>query len=190
MAADNAHSATPSDELLVRRVATDGDQDALSQLFDRYQAQMYGLAMRITNDAGMAQDAVQEAFLGVWRNAARYIDSRASVRTWMLSITHHRCIDLLRRRRPNVPLPEGEVTDDALTTPDVWPEVARAADAEVVRAAITRLSSEQRMAIELAYFEGLTQAEIAARVGAPLGTIKSRVRLGLMQLRRQLEAVE
>ena len=190
VAADNAYSATPSDEVLVRRVAADGDQDALSQLFDRYQAQMYGLAMRITNDAGMAQDAVQEAFLGVWRNAARYVESRASVRTWMLSITHHRSIDLIRRRRSNVPLPEGEVTDDALTTSDVWPEVARAADADAVRAAITRLSAEQRMAIELAYFEGLTQAEIAVRVGAPLGTIKSRVRLGLLQLRRQLEGFE
>ena len=190
MAADDAMSEPASDELLVRRVATDGDQDALSQLFDRYQAQMYGLAMRITNDTAMAQDAVQEAFVGIWRNAARYRDSRASVRTWMLSITHHRSIDMLRRRRASVPLPEGETTQESLTTPDVWPEVARAADADAVRAAITLLSAEQRQAIELAYFAGLTQAEIAARVGAPLGTIKSRVRLGLLQLRRQLESFE
>lgn len=190
VAADDAHSGTASDEDLVRRVAVDGDQDALSLLYDRYQAQMYGLAMRITNDASVAQDAVQEAFVGIWRNASRYVESRASVRTWMLSITHHRSIDLVRRRRSNVPLPEGEVADESLTAPDVWPEVARAADADAVRAAISRLSSEQREAIELAYFEGLTQAEIAARVGAPLGTIKSRVRLGLMQLRRHLEGAQ
>lgn len=190
VAADDAYSEAAPDEVLVRRVATEGDQDALSQLFDRYQAQMYGLAMRITNDAAMAQDAVQEAFVGIWRNASRYLDTRASVRTWMLSITHHRSIDLVRRRRSSVPLPEGEPADQALTAPDVWPEVARAADADAVRAAISRLSAEQREAIELAYFEGLTQAEIAARVSAPLGTIKSRVRLGLMQLRRHLEADE
>jgi RNA polymerase sigma-70 factor, ECF subfamily len=188
VAADDADQDATSDEVLVRRVAIDGDQDALSLLFDRYQAQMYGLAMRITNDAPTAQDAVQEAFVGVWRNASKYLESRASVRTWMLSITHHRSIDLVRRRRSNVPLPEGDVTDASLRAPDVWPEVARAADARAVRAAIGGLSNEQRQAIELAYFEGLTQIEIATRVGAPLGTIKSRVRLGLMQLRRTLEA--
>lgn len=189
VAADNAYSEAASDEVLIRRVAVDGDQDALSLLFDRYQAQMYGLAMRITNDAAMAQDAVQEAFVGVWRNASRYIDTRASVRTWMLSITHHRAIDLVRRRRSNVPLPDTESADASLTAPDVWPEVARAADADAVRAAMSRLSDEQREAIELAYFAGLTQTEIAARVGAPLGTVKSRVRLGLIQLRRMLEDI-
>jgi RNA polymerase sigma-70 factor (ECF subfamily) len=190
VAADNAYSESASDEALVRRIASEGDEDALSLLFDRYQAQMYGLAMRITNDAATAQDAVQDAFVGIWRNAARYLETRASVRTWMLSITHHRSIDLVRRRRQNVPLPETETADESLRTPDVWPEVARAADADAVRAAMTLLSTEQREAIELAYFEGLTQAEIAARVGAPLGTVKSRVRLGLLQLRRQLEGFE
>jgi RNA polymerase sigma-70 factor (ECF subfamily) len=190
VAADNVDASATSDEALVRRIAVEGDQLALSLLYDRYQAQMYGLAMRITSDAGMAQDAVQEAFVGVWRNASRYAETRASVRTWMLSIAHHRSIDLVRRRRSNVSLPEGEVVDAALTAPDVWPEVARSTDADAVRRAMTRLSTEQREAIELAYFEGLTQAEIATRIGAPLGTIKSRVRLGLMQLRRQLEGFE
>jgi RNA polymerase sigma-70 factor, ECF subfamily len=190
VAAGDARPEAASDEVLVRRIAMDGDQDALSFLFDRYQGQMYGLAMRITNDTASAQDAVQEAFVGVWRNASRYLDSRASVRTWMLSITHHRSIDIVRRRRSTVPLPETDVVDEALTAPDVWPEVARAADADAVRAAITTLSGEQRQAIELAYFEGLTQVEIASRVGAPLGTIKSRVRLGLMQLRHRLESDE
>ena len=179
-----------NDEALLERLAASADEQALSELYDRYQAAMYGLAMRITNDAAMAQDAVQDAFVGIWRNAARYRETRASVRTWMLSITHHRSIDLVRRRRSNIPLPEGDAADESLTAPDVWPEVARADDADAVRAAIARLSGEQREAIELAYFEGLTQAEIATRVGAPLGTIKSRVRLGLMQLRRQLEGMQ
>lgn len=163
---------------------------ALSELYDRYQALMYGLAIRITNDLGLAQDAVQEAFLGIWRNAGRYSTVRASVRTWMLSIAHHRAIDLVRRRRATTTLPEGEVAMAALTVPDVWPEVARAVDADAVRLAMSVLSEAQRQAIELAYFDGLTQVEIADRTGSPLGTIKSRVRLGLLTMRRQLEEPE
>ena len=151
---------------------------------------MYGLAMRITNDAALAQDAVQEAFLGVWRYAARYTAGRSSVRTWMLSITHHRAIDIIRRRRPANPLPETETADRALTAPDVWPEVARTLDRAAVSAAISGLPQAQREAIQLAYFDGLTQVEIADRTGAPLGTVKSRVRLGLLAMRRALEGGE
>jgi RNA polymerase sigma-70 factor (ECF subfamily) len=177
-----------TDEELVGRLASGSDEAALSELYDRYQGAMYGLAMRITNDAGLAQDAVQEAFVGVWRNAARYAEGRASVRTWMLSIAHHRAIDMLRRRRATSPLPEvDDALNESLTAPDVWPEVARAADAAAVRAAIATLPDAQREAIELAYFSGLTQVEIADRVAVPLGTVKSRVRLGLGALRRALE---
>src|SRR5436305_4198134 len=135
-----------TDEELVGRLAAGVDEAALSELYDRYQAAMYGLAMRITNDAALAQDAVQEAFVGVWRNAARYAEGRASVRTWMLSIAHHRAIDMVRRRRPASPLPEIEDGSAALTTPDVWPEVARAADARAVRQAIATLPDPQRQA--------------------------------------------
>jgi RNA polymerase sigma-70 factor (ECF subfamily) len=179
-----------SDEALMDRVAG-ADQEALSELYDRYQAVMYGLATRITTDVALAQDAVQEAFLGAWRNAGAYAAGRASVRTWLLSITHHRAIDLLRRRRATTTLPDAEqAAGERFSVPDVWPEVARALDAEAVRGAIARLSREQREAIEMAYFGGLTQAEIADRTGAPLGTVKSRVRLGLLQLRRQLTELE
>lgn len=180
-------AAMASDEELVGRLAAGPDEAALSELYDRYQAAMYGLAMRITNDAALAQDAVQEAFVGVWRNAARYAEGRASVRTWMLSITHHRSIDIIRRRRATSPLPEVEEVNQALTVPDVWPEVARAADAREVRAALATLPEAQRQTIELAYFSGLTQTEIAEREQIPLGTVKSRVRLGLGALRRVLE---
>src|SRR3954467_9265044 len=114
------------DEELVGRLAAGVDEAALSELYDRYQAAMYGLAMRITNDAALAQDAVQEAFVGVWRNASRYVEGKASVRTWMLSIAHHRAIDIVRRRRPTSQLPEIDDLNEALTTPDVWPEVSRA----------------------------------------------------------------
>jgi RNA polymerase sigma-70 factor (ECF subfamily) len=178
-----------TDEALLADLAETADQAALSELYDRYQAVMYGLAMRITKDSALAQDAVQEAFVGVWRNASRYTPGRASVRTWILSITHHRAIDLVRRRRPTNTLPEGDepVTSAALVSPDVWPEVERAVNATAVRAAIGELPELQREAIEMAYFQGLTQVEIASKTGAPLGTVKSRVRLGLQQMRRVLE---
>ena len=148
---------------------------------------MYGLALRITNDPMLAQDVVQEAFLGVWRNASRFEVGKASGRTWIMSITHHRAIDALRRRRPTVELPEPEMPPPAvLTMPDVWDEVSGRLDTATIRAAMALLSDVQRDAIELAYFGGLTQQEIAARTGAPLGTVKSRVRLGLLALRDEL----
>ena len=189
-AAGSGRSSGPSDEALLERLAGGTDEAALSDLYDRYQAQMYGLALRITKDPALAQDAVQEAFVGVWRNAGRYAVGRSTVRTWMLSIAHHRAIDIVRRRRPVAALPEIETTDAALTAPDVWPEVARALDRATVDAAMAGLPDAQREAIQLAYFEGLTQVEIADRTGTPLGTVKSRVRLGLLQMRRALEGRE
>lgn len=183
MAVDSPSLPDSSDEQLLDLLAAGADQSALSELYDRYQAQMYGLAMRITGEASLAQDAVQDAFLGIWRNAARFSAQRGSPRTWMLSITHHRAVDILRRRRAVAPLPEAEGAGEALTVPDVWPEVERSFDRDAVRSAMGHLPEAQRVAITLAYFEGLTQVEIAGRTGAPLGTVKSRVRLGLQQLR-------
>ncbi len=178
-----------SDEALLERLARGTDELALSELYDRYQGLMYGLALRITRDTQLAQDAVQEAFVGVWRNASRYSGSKASVRTWILSIAHHRAIDVIRRRRATAAIPEDDAPGDAFTTPDVWPDVVRAVDAAAIRVAMGTLPQPQRQAIEMAYFDGLTQTEIADKTGAPLGTVKSRVRLGLLQLRRELESV-
>ncbi len=188
LAADGAAVPGASDAALIERLATRADAEALAELYDRYQALMYGLAMRITSDARMAQDVVQEAFTGVWRNAACYSPVRATVRTWILSITHHRAVDLVRRRRRTVELPAStETVAEALTVLEVWPEVARSFDAAAIRGAIAQLPDAQREAIELAYFEGLTQVQIAERTQSPLGTIKSRVRLGLLTMRRLLE---
>jgi len=165
-----------------------GEHGALSLLYDRYQGLMYGMATRITGDPSLAQDVVQDAFVGIWKNASRYTSDRASARTWILSITHHRAVDIIRRRRPTVEMPEGEApsTPSQLLLPDIWPEVSQRIDADVVREALAALPLAQRQAIELAYFGGLTQQEIAVRTDAPLGTVKSRVRLGLLQLRRAL----
>jgi RNA polymerase sigma-70 factor (ECF subfamily) len=149
----------------------------------------FSIAYRITGDRASAEDVVQEAFLGAWRNAARYADARGSVKTWLLSIVHHRAIDAIRRRRPTVELPDGAAPlPESLTLPDTWTEVERELDRETVIAALSSISEVQREAIELAYFSGLTQTEIAERTGVPLGTVKGRIRLGLVGLRAALLA--
>lgn len=175
-----------ADRNVLLRVA-DGQLDALQELYDSYRTMAYSIAFRITSDASLAEDVVQDAFLGAWRNAGRYIEGKGSVKTWLLSIVHHRAVDAVRRRRPTVELPEREdVPPPSLTLPDIWGEVAGNLDREEIAAALATLSDVQREAIELAYFGGLTQQEIAARTGTPLGTVKSRIRLGLLAMRRAL----
>jgi RNA polymerase sigma-70 factor (ECF subfamily) len=164
-----------------------GDLGALDRLYEQYGAMAFSIAYRITGDRSAAEDVVQDAFLGAWRNAGRYADARGSVRTWLLSIVHHRAIDAIRRRRPTVELPDPEtILPDALTLPDAWGDVELRLDRAAVQAALTQISDVQREAIELAYFGGLTQTEIAERTGAPLGTVKGRLRLGLQGLRAAL----
>jgi RNA polymerase sigma-70 factor (ECF subfamily) len=188
-AGDRRQPGSPSDAAdreVLDRVAA-GQLDALEELYDQYRTMAYSIALRMTADSALAEDVVQEAFLGAWRNAPRYIETRGSVRTWLLSIVHHRAVDAVRRRRPTVELPEPEATPPtALTAPDIWPEVAGRLEAESVRSALRLLPDAQREALELAYFVGLTQQEIAARTGTPLGTVKSRVRLGLLGMRRSI----
>ena len=174
------------DRGVLARVA-DGELDALSELYDRYRTMAYSIALRVTGDATLAEDVLQEAFLGAWRHAGRYVADKGSVKTWLLAIVHHRAIDAVRRRRPSTALPEREdAPPPALTIPDLWGEVSAHLDAATVRAALAELPDAQREAIELAYFGGLTQQEIAARTGAPLGTVKGRMRLALVAMRRRL----
>jgi RNA polymerase sigma-70 factor (ECF subfamily) len=166
-----------------------GDLGALDRLYEHYGAMSFSIAYRITGDRAAAEDVVQEAFLGAWRNAARYADGRGTVRTWLLSIVHHRAIDAVRRRRPTAELPETETNlPDTLTLPDTWDEVAAGLDRAAIQVALSRISDVQREAIELAYFGGLTQTEIAERTGVPLGTVKGRLRLGLDGLRAAMLA--
>jgi RNA polymerase sigma-70 factor (ECF subfamily) len=171
----------------MRQVAA-GEIGGLETLYDRYHAMAYALALRITTETGLAEDVVQDSFLGAWRNAARYAEAKGSVRGWLLAIVRHRAIDAMRRQRGGVAL--GDDVDDAmpsaLTLPDIWPEVAGRLDAEQVRRALTALPPAQREVIEMAYFDGLTQREIADKTSAPLGTVKSRMRLGLVSMRQHL----
>src|SRR6187551_3534949 len=132
-------TADDADRAVLVRLA-DGELDALEDLYDRYKTMAYSIAYRITNDASLAEDVVQDAFLGVWRNAARYVEDRGSVKTWLLAIVHHRAIDAVRRRRPTTALPETEdVSPPALTLPDVWGEVSADLDADTVREALAVL---------------------------------------------------
>lgn len=185
-AADGAPGGTATDVVLVEHLR-EGRTDALAALYDAYGRMAYGLAYRITRDPGLAEDAVQDAFLGAWNNARHYSPERASVKTWLLSIVHHRSVDIVRRRRRPVESLTPETASPELVREDLWSEVKQRLDRTTVVTALASLPNPQREAIEMAYFGGLTQVEIAAATGAPLGTVKSRVRAGLETLRRTLE---
>jgi RNA polymerase sigma factor (sigma-70 family) len=169
-----------SDEALLALIAR-ADEHALAELYRRFGRLAYGLAFRILRDDALAQDAVQEAFLGVWRGAARFSAERAKPSTWLLTLVHRRAVDLVRReeRRRAEPLdPEA-----AAAAPAPGDEAELLTQREAVRTALRQLPAEQREAIELAYYGGYTQAELAERLGQPLGTIKSRMFTGLARLR-------
>ncbi len=189
-AAGRLNSAADDADRAVLEAIAAGDHAAIERLYERYKTMAYGLALRITGDASLADDVVQEAFVGAWRNAGRYATERGSVKTWLLAIVHHRAIDSIRRRRPTTELPEPEdAPPPSLTMPDIWAEVAGRLDRDEILGALATLSDVQREALELGYFGGLTQQEIAARTNTPLGTVKSRMRLGLLQMRRVLIGV-
>jgi RNA polymerase sigma factor (sigma-70 family) len=171
-----------SDEALLALIARADDQ-ALAELYRRFGRLAYGLAFRILRDDALAQDAVQEAFLGVWRTADRFVAERAKPSTWLLTLVHRRAVDLVRReqRRRAEPLPSTEPSGAA--TAD---EAELATQRQTIRDALRRLPPEQRETIELAYYGGYTQSELAERLGQPLGTIKSRMFTGLARLRETL----
>jgi RNA polymerase sigma factor (sigma-70 family) len=172
-----------SDEALLA-LASRADESALGELYDRYGRVAYGLALRIVRDRSLAEDAVQEAFLAVWRSAGTFLAEHGKPSTWILTLVHRRAVDLVRReeRRRAYPLddvepPTGEATDE-----EAWLRAQR----QVVQEALRKLPPEQREAIELAYYGGFTQSEQAERLGQPLGTIKSRMFTGLKRLRELL----
>lgn len=166
-----------------------GEIAALEGLYDRYSKMAFSLAYRILNERTAAEDVVQEAFLGIWRNAQRFDPQRGTLRNWVLSIVHHRAISRLRgsthRARQDIEL--GTVEHE-LELPDVWEQVSLELQRDAIRETLARLPNEQRQTIELAYFGGLTHVEIAGRMGVPLGTVKGRMRLGLEKLRAELAA--
>src|SRR5580704_13882064 len=174
-----------SDEALVALTAR-ADEVAFAALYDRFAHAAFRLALRVLRDEALAEDAVQEAFLGVWRGASRFFPERAKASTWILTLVHRRAVDLVRReqRRRTDPLPDVELGGgDRSAADSAWLRLER----ERVQAALRQLPDHQREAIELAYYGGFTQSELAERLGEPLGTIKSRMFSGLARLRELME---
>jgi len=186
---DDNRLPTDSDDALLARIRA-RDEAALGTLYDRYGGIAFALVYRLLGDRGAAEETVQEAFLSVWRRSSTFDAGRGSVKGWLMSIARNAAID---RRRGRFRYQQGEVDIEdiayRLAGDDVWDDVSRALDRQAVRRALADLPIEQRETLELAYFEGLTQVEIAARTGEPLGTVKSRARLGLRRLERSLKAM-
>jgi RNA polymerase sigma factor (sigma-70 family) len=172
-----------SDEELLDAVAS-GDDRALAALYDRFSRVAYGLAYRILRDQALAEDAVQEAFLAIWRSAQGYRRERAKPATWILTLVHRRSVDLVRREDRR----RAEALDEARepATAGVDEEASIRDRRMAVQEALAQLPEDQRQALELAYYGGLTQSELAERLGVPLGTIKSRMFAGLGRLREIL----
>lgn len=181
-----------SDEALLNAIAN-GAVWAMESLYQRYSRILYSLAYRLVADHQVAEDLLQDAFLAIWRRSTSYSPQTGAARSWLISILHHRAIDHLRRVRrrstlQEAPLEELEL-DETTAFPDVWEDVWRSVKSSQVRAALMKIPAEQRLVIELAYFQGWTHTEIAEGVQIPLGTVKARLRLGLIHLKHTLEQV-
>ena len=182
-------SACPPDDERALIARIDGrDADALAVLYDRYSARLMALAHRILGDTGEAEEVLQEVFLWVWRSAASFDPARGTVLSWLLVATRSRSIDRLRTRGPaqRAGLRAVEAVPDAPSGEDVEASSASRQWEALCRSAIAELPDEQRRALELAYFDGLTHQEISEKTATPLGTVKTRVRLGLMKLRERI----
>jgi RNA polymerase sigma-70 factor (ECF subfamily) len=172
-----------SDEALVA-LAARAEETALAELYDRYGRPAYGLALRVLRDEALAEDAVQDAFLAVWNTAPRFVPEKGKASTWILTLVHRRAVDVVRREQrrradtlEHVPEQGGGAVDE-----EAWLRLQR----ERVQDALRQLPDQQREALELAYYGGFTQSELADRLGQPVGTIKSRMFNGLARLRELL----
>lgn len=186
---DSVNNDEISDEMLIRAIAS-GAVWAMEPLYERYSRILYSLVYRMVSDHQIAEDLIQDAFLSVWKRATSYSPQSGAVRSWLISIAHHRTIDYLRGVRRRSVLQQAtweEVERDERTAqPDAAEGALKAIQSEQVRIALMKLPTEQRMVIELAYFQGWTHSEIAEGCQIPLGTVKARMRLGVMHLKRVL----
>lgn len=173
------------DATLIARLAA-GDQSAAGDLYDRFGRQVYSLALRILQDDAAAEDVTQEVFVKLWRNAMKFDPHRGRAGSWILHMAYTTAVDLLRSRRRASPSRFDHLPDEPDTASDTAGDAETAVMGAQVRGGLLRLPPEQRQALEMAYFGALTQQEIAGRLGIPLGTVKSRVRLGLEALRNFL----
>jgi RNA polymerase sigma-70 factor (ECF subfamily) len=184
-----SEAATPLTDLeLVHQLAS-GDTAALAEFYDRYGSLAYSIAYRVLGDQGRAEDVVQDAFLRLWNNAGQFDAARGSLRTWLMTAVRNRAIDYLRGRGAHE-RQEREITTElpaAGSGSDPWREVSASLEREAIREALNKLPSEQRQAVELSYFGGYTNREIAAMIRVPLSTVKGRMRLALEKLHSYLQ---
>jgi RNA polymerase sigma-70 factor (ECF subfamily) len=196
----NRSAAMPSldvaearDRDLVLRIGA-GDQEAFRGLFGRYAPSAKALALRVVRQSNLAEEIVQEAFMALWKNPDGYDQQRGSVKSWLMGTVHHRAVDLVRREEAHRRRAERSIPEAMETEPDpaeqVVEEVGAPEEREAVRAALGALPAEQRQVIELMYFGGRSQSQIAAELGLPLGTVKSRTLLGMRRMRGALTGME
>jgi RNA polymerase sigma-70 factor, ECF subfamily len=162
------------------RGISSGREEAMAELYDGYSSIVYSVALRVLGDTGRAEDVMQEVFMQLWRNPAAFDTNRGSLAAWLAVIARNRAIDALRKRRPESNIEDVVVAADI----DLESEAARKIAVEKVRGVLAGMPAEQRRAIELAFFEGLTHTEVAAKLGEPLGTVKTRIRSALQALRK------
>ena len=190
---DDAHHVAAEDEVLVSQLRG-RDLEAFEALYDRYADLVFSVALRVVGDRHVAEDVMQDVYLQLWRRPEQFDAARGSFRTWLLSIARNRSIDerraVTRRLRHAAPVSrtgEEEAIEDTDRRGDPAAASVFADESAAVKAALASIPDEQRIPIELGYFGGLTQQEIAARLGQPLGTVKTRIRLGMQKLRAALE---
>jgi RNA polymerase sigma-70 factor (ECF subfamily) len=184
-----AQERSRADAELLRRMAG-GDRDALGEIYDRFSRPLYSMAFHILRDGTEAQDIVHDAFIALWEKAKAFEPARGTAFSWAATLTRNRAIDRLRTRRRRASLleatPPAELGYGELSGAQADAEASRGDEARIVRAAMASLPPEQQRAVELAFFSGLTQQEIATRLREPLGTVKARIRRGLLKLRDTL----
>jgi RNA polymerase sigma-70 factor (ECF subfamily) len=178
-------SSVANDVELLKAIAA-RDEAALAQLYDRYRVILFGLLMRILNNREEAEDVLQETFLQVWRRAGDFDESRGRPFTWLVTLARSRGIDRLRTLAARERVAVAGARDEAEVVSDAATDAFRSEQRGVVANALDQLPDEQKQTLLLAYFDGLTQSEIAARLNAPLGTVKTRMRTGMMKLRELL----
>ena len=178
-----ARPSSAQDELLLERVRA-RDHKAMTDLFDRYGCMVYSIALRVLRDSGHAEDVMQDVFFSLWESPRAYVSARGSLGAWLLVVTRNRAIDALRRRRPSDPV--DEVVLPANT--NLASEAERNTIMEKVRKAMNALPPDQQKSLQLAFFEGLSHSEIAAQTGDPLGTVKTRIRTALINVRKAIQA--
>ena len=180
MSSGNEQGAARDAELVAKLIA--GDEQAMARIYDSYSSLVYSVALRVAGDTGAAEDILQDVFMQLWRNPAAFDSRRGSLPAWLAVITRHRAIDALRKRRPETDIADVVVSSST----NLASETERNITVAKIRQTLDGMPPLQRSALEMAFFEGMTHTEIAAKTGEPLGTIKTRIRSGLLSLREAL----